>query len=84
MLRSNDDEPAHGEIKTYPGRLVSPSNQGLHQDSDNGQPPDEPEQSPAPRPAKHAKRERRVRPRDEEKYGAVIQNEEQALGPTGR
>lgn len=56
----------------------------LQRHSDYGKTPDEPKERPAPRATKHTKRERRVRPSDEEKDRGVLDDLKCTLGLASR
>ncbi|MNK70302.1 hypothetical protein D3C87_897190 [compost metagenome] len=82
-LGGDDDDPAHRQIQ--PGRKRWPVEPlaGLQPHAQQRQPPDQSEQGPAPGAAQRAQRERRIRARDQQIDGGVVEHVEDLLGAAG-
>jgi hypothetical protein len=73
-------QPSHAEIEAGREDGVMEPGAQLERDPDDGQPPDDAEEGPAPGAPEHAKGERRVGARDQEEDGPVVEHPQDALG----
>ena len=83
-LEGHDDDPPHGDVQARHQAAHAPREHGLYHDPRGGQPPDDPEDRPAPGPAHAHEREGRVGAGDQQVDGRVVEDLEDALGPRPR
>ncbi len=72
-------QPSHAEVHQHGEPREAEAEQRLVQDADQGEPPDQAEERPAPRPVQHPEGERRVAAGDEEVDRHVVHHAQHPL-----